>query len=243
MRSGDTVPAVAQADLDAFARHHDDVPVVSPIRLIGALSMLRGSDDPAVTFARLATACVPGFADACQVELGDGAQPLFRVSFPDSRGDGPGRAHAESPASPHQPLLTPFQVGSRTGYPCYGGVVTHWWVSRAPADSDAVIADLMVKHAIALVDRERVLAELGRAEDRAASLALEAISGRAISLATGIVMHQQGLPADEAEGVLRQAAASTGTGLLVLAASVVRFGSLPGPVTNHRPPGDGRPRR
>jgi hypothetical protein len=240
VRSGDAVPAVAQADLDAFFRHHDDVPAVRPSKLIGTLSLLLGSDDPAVTFARLATACVPEFADVCQVELGDGTQPLFRVRRPPGRADGPDWAEAGA-AGPDQVLLTPFRVASRAGYPSYAGVVTHWWAGRAPAESDAVIADLMVKHAIALVDRERLMAAVGRAEDRAASLALEAISGRAVSLATGVVMHQQSLPPEEAEDVLRQAAVVSGTGLSGVAASVVRSGSL---VSRARWPGaDGTPRR
>jgi hypothetical protein len=74
-----------------------------------------------------------------------------------------------------------------------------WWASRAPAEGDAVIADLMVKHAIALVDRERLLAAVAQAEERAANLALETISGRLISMATGIVMRQRGLSPDDAE--------------------------------------------
>jgi AmiR/NasT family two-component response regulator len=67
---------------------------------------------------------------------------------------------------------------------------------------------------------------VARAEDRAASLALETISGRTISLATGIVMRQTGLQADDAEHLLRQWAGQTGTGLYQVAAGVVRSGSL-----------------
>jgi hypothetical protein len=243
MSSRSAVPAAAQADLDAFFRHREDVPAASPANLIGVLSQLRGSDDPVVTFARLAKACVPEFADACEVELGDGAQPPFRVSHPGNPADGVGQA--AQPASPDQVLLTPFRVPSRAGYPSYGGVITHWWTSRAPAEKDAVIADLMVKHAIALVDRERLMAAVGQAEDRAASLALAAISGRAICLATGIVMHEQGLPPGKAEDALRQAALIAGTGLAGVAASVVRSGSLgrPGgpqrPACHGAPPGSG----
>jgi hypothetical protein len=70
-------------------------------------------------------------------------------------------------------LLTPFRVASLTGYPPYAGVVSLWWLSRAPTDSDALIADLMVNYAVVLVDRERLTAERGRAEahTRAARLA------------------------------------------------------------------------
>ena len=216
-----------RTDLDAFFRHQGDAPSPAPSELIGALAELAGSDDPAVTFARLARACVPAFADACQVELGDGTEPLLRVRHPASPTDGPGQAEAQpAGANPHQILVTPFRVASRTGYPSYAGLVTHWWASRAPAEGDAVIADLMVKHAIALVDRERLLAAVAQAEERAANLALETISGRVISMATGIVMHQRGLSQDDAEDVLRTAAAVDGSSLSAVAASVVHSGSL-----------------
>jgi hypothetical protein len=223
--SGDAAPAVAEADLGAFFRHRADVPTACRAALIGSLSQLRRSDDPVVTFGGLPEACVPGFADGCQVELADGTEPLFRVTHPAGSADGPGSAGAH-PTGPDQMLATPFRVVSRTGYPSYAGVVTHWWAGRTPSDSDAVIADLMVKHVVALVDHERLMAVVARAEDRAAALALEAISGRTISLATGIVMHQDRLAADDAEDRLRQAARMTGRSLHQAAASVVRSGSL-----------------
>jgi hypothetical protein len=223
--SGDAAPAIAESNLDAFFRHRDDVPTACCAALISSLSELRGSDDPVVTFAGLPGACVPEFADGCQVELSDGAQPLFRVTHPVGPADGPGPATAY-PVGPDQVLATPFRVVSRTGYPSYAGVVTHWWTGRTPEESDALIAELMVRQLVALVDHERLTAAVARAEDRAASLALEAISGRTISLATGIVMHQDGLEADDAEDLLRQSAGRTGRSLHQVAASVVRGGSL-----------------
>jgi hypothetical protein len=228
MTSGDTAPTVAEADLDAFFRHRQDVPTAGCAALISSLGRLRGSDDPVVAFAGLPGACVPEFADGCQVELSDGTQPASRVTHPVSPADGPGR-----PVGPGQVLLTPFQVVSRTGYPSYAGVVTHWWTGRAPSESDAALADLMVKHLIALVDHERLMAAVARAEDRAASLALEAISGRVVNLATGIVMHQNGLRPDGAEDLLRQSARRAGRGLAQMAASVVRCGALGGPAASH----------
>ena len=234
--SGDTASSAAKADLDAFFRHRDDVPAAGCAALISSLDRLRGSDDPVVTFGGLPRACVPEFADGCQVELSDGAEPLFRVTHPVSSADGPERAAAHA-VGPDQMLLTPFHVASRTGYQPYAGVVTHWWTGRAPSVSDAAIADLMVKHLIALVDHERLMAAVARAEDRAASLALEAISGRTINLAIGIVMHQNGLAPDDAEDLLRRSARTAGTSLAQLAASVVRSGALADPAAPHGRPG------
>lgn len=215
----------AAADLDAFFRHRDDVPAAHCAALISSLSRLRGSDDPAVAFAGLPRACVPVFADGCQVELSDGTEPLFRVVHPASPADRPESA-AGYPTDSDRTLLTPFRVVSRTGYPSYAGIVTHWWTGRAPSDSDATIAELMVKHLIALVDHERLMMAVARAEDRAASLALETISGRTINLATGIVMHQYGLAPDDAEDLLRQSARMAARGLSQVAADVVCSGAL-----------------
>jgi hypothetical protein len=181
-----------------------------------------------VTFAGLPGACVPVFADGCQVELSDGAGPPFRVAHPAGSADRPGSAAAH-PADADRMLLTPFQVASRAAYPSYAGVVTHWWTGRAPSERDAALADLMVNHVIALVDHERLMAAVARAEDRAAGLALQAISGRTISLATGVVMRQYGLAPDDAEDLLRQSASTAGRSLAQVAASVVRSGALAGP--------------
>jgi hypothetical protein len=63
---------------------------------------------------------------------------------------------------------------------------------------------------------------------RAASLALEAISGRTINLATGIVMHQYGLAPNDAEDLLRRSARIAASGLPQVAAGVMRFGALAG---------------
>jgi len=218
---GNAASAVAEANLGAFFRHRAEVPTACGAALIGSLSRLRGSDDPIVTFGGLPRACVPDFADGCQVELSSGAEPLFRVACPDAPEPVPTR-----PVGPDQVLATPFRAVSPTGYPPYAGVVTHWWADRTPSESDAVIADLIVRHLVALVDHERLMGVVARAEDRAASLALGAISGRTISLAIGIVMHQERLAADDAEDLLRQSAATTGKSLHEVAASVVRSGSL-----------------
>jgi hypothetical protein len=230
--------SAAKAALDAFFRHRDDVPAACCAALISSLSRLRRSDDPVVTFAGLPQACVPEFADGCQVELSNGTEPPFRVAYPTSPADRP-ELTAAHPGGSDQMLLTPFQVASRTGYPSYAGVVTHRWTGRTPSESDAAIADLMVKHLIALVDHERLMAAVAQAEDRAASLALGAISSRTISLATGIVMRQNGLAPDDAEDLLRRSAKMTARGLAEVAVSVVRCGALadstapqsrPGPV-------------
>jgi hypothetical protein len=223
--SADPAAAIVAANLDAFFRHRTDVPAPCDAGLTTSLGWLRGSDDPVVTFGSLPGVCVPVFADGCQVELCDEEQPSFRVVFPVSSADASGSAPAP-PVAPEDVLATPFRVVPRVGYPSYAGVVTHWWTGRKPDARDAVIADLTVKHVVALIDQERLMAAVARAEDRAADLAMLAITGRTISIATGIVMHQNRLAADDAEDLLRHSGRTTGTGLHQVAAGVVRSGSL-----------------
>jgi FCD domain len=193
--------------------------------LIESLTQVRASDDPVVTFGGLPQACVPEFADGCQVELADGADPTFRAVSPVSAAEDL-EAATRHQARPDQVISTPFQVAARVGYASCGGVVTYWWTGRMPSNSDAVIADILVKLLVALVDQERLMAAVRRAEDRAARLALEAVSGRTIQLATGIVMQQRGLAPDSAEDLLRESAKLTAKDLYEVAASVVRSGAL-----------------
>jgi hypothetical protein len=225
MARGDPVPVVAEADIGAFFRQRLHVPTASCAALISSLSRLCGSDDPRVTFSRLPEACVPEFADGCQVELSDGAEPPSRVVRLAGSADD-SRPVTVPPVGPEQVLVTPFRAVSLIGYPSYAGVVTCWWTARQPSANDAVIADLIVKYLVALVEQERLTTAVARAEDRAANLALASISGHTISLATGIVMHQIGLTPDDAEDLLRQAASTTGGDLHQVAADVVRSRSL-----------------
>jgi hypothetical protein len=195
-----------------------------------ALDALPVCDDPAATFAGLVRACVPDFADSCAVELSDGTGPPFRATCPERALAPDGSSPmADRDSRPDGLLHAPFRVPSRSGYPPYAGVLTFWWNGRIPTDSDAVVADLMAKHAIAVVDRERLMAALAQSDDRAAQVALDAISGRTINLATGIVMHQRTLSQQAAEELLRRAAHATGASLYTVAGQVLRAGSLDDP--------------
>jgi len=120
--SGNASPPTSEADLGAFFRGRADVPAVCGAALIGSLSRLRGSDDPVVTFGRLPAACVPEFADGCEVELSDGAEPLFRVRYPASLDSGPEPVTTHR-VGPDQVVSTPFRGEFQNRLPvvCRGG--------------------------------------------------------------------------------------------------------------------------
>ena len=136
------------------------------------------SDEPAVVLSSLARSSIPAFSDACAIELSEGTDALFRVSFPPS--DEPSELPDEDvfPQVGEASVATPFQASSGHGFASFAGVVIHSWAGRHPVAGDAVIACLLVDHALAILQRERMALALARAEDRAAMLAIELMTSR-----------------------------------------------------------------
>jgi hypothetical protein len=143
-----------------------------------AMRGIRPSDEPAVVLSSLARSSNPSFSDACAVELSEGTQPHFRVRFPMPGEDAPVCADASAPLLMRNTIITTFQAGSGHGYASFAGVVVHSWAEREPTEDDAIIARLLVDLALAIVQRERFAQKAARADDRAAKLALELITGR-----------------------------------------------------------------
>jgi hypothetical protein len=191
-----------------------------------AISEVVRSDEPAVVLSSLARSSNSSFSDACAVELSEGADDLFHVSFPM-----PGDAAFPGPSGP-APLVaaktvtTTFRAGSSHGYPAFAGVVVHQWIDREPTEDDAIIARLLVDLALAIVAQERLAQSAARADDRAAKLAMELITGRVEGEAAGILMAEHRATHEEAVTLLRQAAWASQRKLHEVAADVVRSRDL-----------------
>jgi hypothetical protein len=136
------------------------------------------SDEPAVVLSSLARSSIPAFSDACAIELSEGTDALFQVSFPPS--DEPSGLPDEDvfPQVGEASVTTPFQASSGHGFASFAGVVIHSWAARGLVAGDAVIARLLVDHALAILQRERMALALARAEDRTAMLAIELMTSR-----------------------------------------------------------------
>ena len=132
------------------------------------------SDERAVVLSSLARSSIPAFSDACAIDLSEGTDALFQVNFP------PPEPPDEdvSPPVGEASVTTPFQASSGRGFASFAGVVIHSWAGRGPVAGNAVIARLLVDHALAILQRERMAQALARAEDRAAKLAIEVMTSR-----------------------------------------------------------------
>ena len=182
------------------------------------------SDEPVVVLSSLARASYPAFSDACAVELSEGSNALFQVSFPMP---GEGISTAGAPSAVGKTVTTTFQAASGDGYPSFAGVVVHSWLDHDPTDEDAIIARLLVDRALAIMQHERLAQAAASAEDRAAQLAIELITSRVEGEAIGILMVQRQATEDEAVSLLRQASWTSQRKLYDAAADIVHTADLP----------------
>jgi hypothetical protein len=189
-----------------------------------ALRDLRRSAEPAVVLSSLARLSVPCFSDGCELELSEGLDPVFEVSFP-LPGDEPVRRNESSRGSEPPAgtaVITAFDMPSADGRPSFSGHLIHSWTLRVPTAEDAVIARMLVDHALEVVRYER-LAEIARAaEDRSARLAREAMAGLSIGEAIGIEMATRHLHRTAAIELLKDASRRSGRSLHEISVDVVR---------------------
>ena len=189
--------------------------------------VLRGivrSAEPAVVLSSLARHSQLAFSDACAIELSEGTDALFQISFPIPDTDG---AAAPSPAPlARETVTTAFSAASGHGYASFAGVAVHTWMEREPTADDAIIARLLVDYALGIVQQERLTRSVACAEDRAAKLAVELITSRAEGEATGLLMARHRVTREEAVSMLRQSSGTTGRPLPEVAADVVRTRDL-----------------
>jgi hypothetical protein len=205
----------------------DSVPEV-----VLAMRGLVPSAEPPVVLSSLARSCVPSFSDGCSVELSEGTDPLFRVSYPPQEEDGPAGGpwpcSDETGAEPAagSVVTTSFEVRASSGWPSYAGVIAHIWHSHVPAQSDSIIARLLVDRAIALVEHQRLAEGATSADERSAQLALETMTARAIGEGTGIIMATRRMTSADALDALKKIGRSEGRNVYEIALEVVRTGAL-----------------
>jgi hypothetical protein len=197
-----------------------------------AIRAIVHSDEPAVVLSSLARSSSPSFSDACAVDLSEGTGGLFQVSFP-MPGDaafpadtGTGLTGAGAIPVAGKTVTTAFTAPSGYGYPAFAGLVAHTWTGREPAVDDAIIARLLVDHALAIVQQERLAASAARADDRAAKLAIELITSRAEGEATGILMARHQATREEAVRLLRRMSRVSQREVPTVAAGVVHAEDL-----------------
>jgi hypothetical protein len=217
-------------------QHPASSPPAGPRSVRDIEDVIRGivrSAEPAVVLSSLARHSQLAFSDACAIELSEGTDALFQVSFPiPDEAVLPETARPVPAASGVPPLAgktvtTAFRSASGHGYASFAGVAVHTWTGREPTVDDAVVARLLVDYALGIVQQERLIRAAACAEDRAAKLAVELITSRTEGEATGLLMARHRITREEAVSMLRRSSGTIGRPLHEVAADVVRTRDLP----------------
>ncbi len=206
-------------------------------RVATGVRHLLGSAEPARVFSQLASICVPGVADSCVIELSERGGHRYRIRQPaDDRpaggtvtvsvpGDGSRPVHAVATVSPR--TVTVQFASPDEGCQSYIGLLScRWKDGYQPCEADAALLALLVDHATALVERERLSVRVADLQD-AAGHEITLPTHQRIAAAVGILMSLHHLSAAQAADLLTRASQHTRQTITGVADTVLRTGSMP----------------
>src|SRR6185437_6588361 len=165
---------------DSLARSDGDPGRDSLAVVLGALTELPRSADPAEVLAELARLCVPICSDNCAISTGRAGH---RLRWPPTESDLGGPVG-----------IDPGRLQVRSGE--YS--MTWTYRRRRPTDADLLLAQLALDRAVAILEVEQLRVRVEAADELAANLQLALASSREIGMAMGIVMDRYKLSPDQA---------------------------------------------
>ncbi len=204
-------------------------------RVATGVRHLLGSTEPARVFSQLASICVPGVADSCVIELSERGGHRYRIRQPAD--DHPAGGAVPRAGDGTRPVHAVTTIGPRTaavqfaspdeGCQSYTGVLCcRWRDGYQPDDADAALLALLVDHATALVERERLTARIADLQD-AAGQNITLPTHQRIAAAVGILMSLHHLSAAQAADLLTRASQHTSQTVTRVADTVLRTGAMP----------------
>ena len=206
---------------------------VSSADLSRLMRRLTPAPEPAAVFKSLTRAVVPLLCDASTVWISAAGQQPTHISFRVADSDGyerwPGRddagttaSHSADPAAALEgddTVVVPINPTIAEGQLPYRGMLTMSFHGSRPTSTHVLIGHLLVERAMALVQREHLVAKannLHRALD----------SNREIGAAMGILMARHQLTSDQAFDLLRRTSQRAHRKVVAIAADVIETGEL-----------------
>jgi hypothetical protein len=119
------------------------------------LRYLVRSVEPAIVFSSLAHLCVPIFSEECTVDIVEGDDVAYRISYP--RSDSGDATATTQDFSGHRRIRPDCGYAVRTRFASagYTGMMTHLWRTRVPTPADVSRALILVRHGVDAVRTER----------------------------------------------------------------------------------------
>jgi hypothetical protein len=197
-------------------RTHDPVPTLSAV--LRGLDAMVASAEPAVVFVSAVRLCVSLICESATVTMTGPDQQAYAITWP------------WNPTDQRQPSAANTVRTSIIGEPTeehaayFGALILQF--GAPPGDQHAVLAQLVVDRATALVHRERLTDLVACAQTRAVNLEAALESNREIGIAVGVLMSLHKVTKEHAFDVLRAASQRTHRKLRDVAVDVTETGSI-----------------
>lgn len=215
--------------------------------LSAMLGQLHAAPEPLPVLTSLTRAVVPRVCDSSTVRVcigGRSSQVSYQVTSSNGyeqavgHPDG-GLAEPDGGGFRDDLVVVPIEPSPVEGQPAYRGVFTMRFYGLRPTLAHALLGQLLVEHAISLVQREQLAAKI-------ANLQCALGSNREIGAAMGILMARHQLTVEQAFDLLRRTSQHGHRRIVDIAAEVIETGTLDLPegveLLEHRPT-PGPPRR
>lgn len=189
--------------------------------LTAMLGRLPAAAEPLPVFKGLTRVVVPRVCDSSTVRLCIGGRSsLLNYRVTSSTGYEQAAGGDLDGGVPREDLVVvPIEAPAVEGRPAYRGVFAMRFYGLRPTLAHTLLGQLLVEHAISLVQREQLAAKI-------VNLQCALGSNREIGAAMGILMARHQLTADQAFDLLRRTSQHGHRRIVAIAAEVIETGAL-----------------
>jgi hypothetical protein len=205
--------------------HDSSRPVPSAATLVTALSSLVVSAEPAVVFSSVVRLCAPLICVAADALISEADKPRYAVAWPRPAAEFDHRSQTCNVTA-----IIGAETADHAGYE--GALVLHF--DEVPGEHEALLAQLIVERATAVIERERLIESVAIRSFRVENLELALTTNREIGIALGILMAGRKLTSDQAFDLLRRASQQSHRKLRELALEIAETGSIELPMDDDR---------
>jgi hypothetical protein len=192
------------------------------------LDQVVASAEPSVVFTSAVRLAVPLICDAATVTITEADLPKYAVSWPREIDE-------DYDVAEYATVSTTITGSPVLDHPRYAGTLALHFVT-APRQHHAVLAQLIVERATALIHGERLTESAMAAKTQAANLELALVTNRVVGAAIGILMSVHKVTSEQAFDLLRRASQLTQRKLHDIAVEVTETGVLdPSPAPSADP--------
>jgi len=190
-------------------------------RVTGSIRHMVGSTEPARMFSQLARVCVPAICDVCTINLVEDAGHRYRIRQPAEKPWNGGELDQNA-------VIQAEFCSDGAGGPRFSGLLICTWLDDyQPSEADSALLGLLVDHATAMVEHERLTARVTELEIAPADGTLMLPGRQRVAAAVGILMALHHLTPPQAADLLNRASEHTHQSIRGVADTVLRTGAMP----------------